>query len=102
MLALSLIHRRKSFESTVILRGWINDTKNAIAGKAASRSDINDFLKGDGKLVLDRSKLAAGMGVSIRGRADTLRKTLRQHLDNHADLLSAWEAIGQEVDSASG
>jgi hypothetical protein len=45
------------------------------------------------------------MGVkvsSVRGRASTIRKQLRQRISDHNEQRKAWEAIGKGIDKKIG
>ena len=95
-------------EETV--KGWKNEAADQITkltGKALSRADINRYLSGElDKLPLTTKQLedgGAGFSLqSVRGRASTIRGTLRQRLSDHDGQLRAWEEIGRSVDQKMG
>lgn len=85
------------------LKGWNNEAIKSIselAGKSASKSDISKFLAGEfEKLPIDPKQLPEGVQISsISGRAQTIRKGLRQRISDHNAAIKAFETIGNGVD----
>jgi hypothetical protein len=87
------------------LKGWNDEAIKRItdlAGKGVKRSDISKFLAGK----LDTLSVGKDQGgrtasvQSIRGRAETIRKQLRQRISDHNAAVKSFSEIGKSVDSA--
>ena len=87
------------------LKGWNDEAIKRItdlAGKGVKRSDISKFLAGKlDKLPISKDEGGRTASVqSIRGRAETIRKQLRQRISDHNESVKAFAEIGKSVDSA--
>ena len=90
------------------MKGWKDGAATEISkltGDTVSRRDIKRFLSGKlDKLPVTGEQLEkAGVTLSsVRGRTDTVRKTLRQRLSDHDEQRRAWKTLGRDVDSKMG
>lgn len=87
------------------LKGWNDEAITRItdlAGKGVKRSDISKFLAGKLEaLPIDSKQLPEGVALSsVRGRAETIRKQLRQRISDHNAAVKSFADIGKSVDSA--
>jgi hypothetical protein len=87
------------------LKGWNDEAITRItdlAGKGVKRSDISKFLAGKlDALPVNSKQLPEGVALSsVRGRAETIRKQIRQRISDHNESVKAFESIGRSVDSA--
>lgn len=87
------------------LKGWNDEAITRItdlAGKGVKRSDISKFLAGKlDALQIDSKQLPEGVALSsVRGRAETIRKQLRQRISDHNESVKAFASIGKSVDNA--
>jgi hypothetical protein len=89
------------------LKEWKNGAATEIdnlAQGAVSKRDIRAFLSGKlDKLPIDRSALPRGVsGVSVRGKASTIRKRLSGRLSDHHEQSKAAGAVGSELNRELG
>ncbi len=87
------------------LKGWNDEAITRItdlAGNGVKRSDISKFLAGKlDTLPVNSKQLPEGVALSsVRGRAETIRKQLRQRVSDHNAAVEAFASIGQSVDGA--
>ncbi len=95
---------RRIIEET--LKGWEDGAATKIVeltGGGISEATAVKFLRGESKLDVSTADLKEGIKISsVRGRAETIRKTLQRRLSDHDDAVKSWEAIGGNLDAKMG
>ena len=81
------------------LKGWTDEATSKIVELGVPKSIARQFINGKIDTIPKIDGKTSQQIQSIRGKARTIQKRLRTRIDNHNEMIVAWENLGNEINS---